>query len=111
MNALEAYWTAAAHRAGVEIEDMNEPPPKNDVKAPPKVVTEHSAKRLIEMLLKAGAIELEEGASLEAFATDLDAMLTDRPSGSALSEWLLERDEVGELYLDEEQLEKIMRAW
>jgi hypothetical protein len=69
------------------------------------------AKSFINMLVDAGALRLDPSANRKELEQELAELLKGRPDAEALSEWLLERDEVDELFADDDQLEKLLNAW
>lgn len=65
--------------------------------------------QLLEALVATGDLELEKGASEEELA---DAWVASLESGQhrKLSDWLVEQDEVGELYADADDVESRVRS-
>lgn len=66
------------------------------------------ARRLLDALKRDDLIELEDESEVAQLVDDLAELLaaktTSRSVGSELSEWLLERDEVVEVFASDEQL-------
>jgi len=74
-----------------------------------------AAPELLELLLKEGHVELEEGADQRSLARGISQQLAleRTPAGQArkLSEWLLCQDCVEEVYIDDDSLEALLAAW
>ena len=69
------------------------------------------ARSFLNMLVEAGAVRLDPKANRKELETELAELLANKPDAETLSEWLLERDEVDELFADDDALEKLLNAW
>ena len=82
---------------------------------PPADPVDPSHRRFLDGLIKEEAIEVSEGADLDALAIGMGQFL-DGEDGSyrraqALSEWLLDHDSVEDLFIDDAALAKVLKVW
>ncbi len=74
---------------------------------------EEELHRLLKRLVKTESLELEEGVSLERLAIRLTEALEGVRSYSAraklVSDWLLEQEEVVDLYVDDDEMLRLMQ--
>jgi len=73
---------------------------------------EQKQRTLLGLLVKQEQLELEEGADLDQLAIRLtpqvETLRKPATRAAAISAWLLEQDEVVDLYLDDEDLTRII---
>ena len=70
-----------------------------------------SARRFLETLLEAGAVTLEQGASAERLVQSLAPLLEQSPPGAVLGAWLMEQDELCDLFWSDEELSALLEVW
>ena len=74
-----------------------------------------NAKQFLRILLEAGKLELTEGADTAVLIAKLAPKLESRGPApmraEALMDWLIDRDEVDEIYLSEEELAALLDKW
>ena len=74
-----------------------------------------SARRLLDLLVQADRLELVEGVDLDALATAMAPRLAagapPSVAATALLDWLVDRDEVEEVFLSEEDLTELLKRW
>jgi hypothetical protein len=70
---------------------------------------------LLDLMVQAGDLELEEGFSVDELVSGAAPIVGgNRPSSAkatALSNWLFQQDSVAELYLDDESLASLLEQW
>jgi hypothetical protein len=82
---------------------------------PPSEPLNPSHRRFLDSLITEEAIELAEGADLDALAMGMGQFLEGEDGAyrraRALSEWLLDHDSVEDLFIGDEALAKVLRIW
>jgi len=76
---------------------------------------EDEARGLLDLLVRQESLEIEEGADVadlvEGVAHILAATLSPEAKATRLSEWLLAREEVADLYIGDEDLAGLLERW
>lgn len=68
------------------------------------------ARRFLAFLRERKWIELQEPETPKLLAA-LGELLASDPDAETVSEWLLDRDEVSELFVDDEELQALLDRW
>jgi hypothetical protein len=76
---------------------------------------EEEARGLLDLLVRQESLEIEEGAEVadlvEGVAQILAATIPPEAKATRLSEWLLSREEVADLYIGDEDLAGLLERW
>jgi hypothetical protein len=112
VDPLEALVASLIAGGGTELDNLDD---LDDLDEEVDEIAVQSALSFIELLVKNEKLELVKAGGIEALATRLAPLLDEelraKKKADMVMNWLLDQDEVDDVYLSDEEMVSLMRQW